>query len=40
MVKNIRKDVEKREPLYPLHGSVIDAATVENTMEFPQKLKK
>ena len=33
------EDVEKAEPFALLVGMQIDAATVENSMEIPQKIK-
>ena len=38
-ITSIGKDVEKREPYALLVGMEIGAATMENSMEFPQKLK-
>ena len=35
--KNAGEDVEKREPSYAVGGNVVGAATVENSMEGPQK---
>ena len=36
---NIGEDVEKREPSYTGGGMSIGAATVENRMEVPRKIK-
>ena len=33
------EDVEKRQRSYTIGGNVIVAATVKNSMEFPQKIK-
>ena len=34
---NVGEDLVKKEPLYTVGGNVIDAATVENSMEASQK---
>ena len=38
-ITNAREGVEKREPSYTVSGNVIGAASVENSMEVPQKTK-
>ena len=38
-IKSIGEDVEKREPLCTVCGNVNCAATMENSMKFPQKIK-
>ena len=37
---SLDEDGEQREPLYTLVGIWMDAATVENSLEAPQKIKK
>ena len=37
--KTVEEDVEKREPLYTFGGNEIGLATVENSVEVPQKIK-
>ena len=39
MITGVGKTVEKREPYALLVGTQIGAATVENSMQFPQKIK-
>ena len=38
-ITNAGEGVEKREPFYTVGGMYIGAATVENSMEVPQKSK-
>ena len=38
-MRNVGKGVEKREPLCTICGNVIDVATMENSMESPQKIE-
>ena len=37
---NVREDMEKMRNLYTVGGSVIEAATMKNNLENPQKKKK
>ena len=36
---SVREDAEKREPSYTVGGNVNGAATMENSMDSPQKVK-
>ena len=38
-ITSVGEDVEKREPLYTLGRNETGAATMENSMEIPQKVK-
>ena len=38
-ITNVSEDLEKKEPLYTVGGNVTGEASVENSIEFPQKTK-